>query len=77
MNPYTPGIRRSRRDCGNLEAAVIADGSAGVKWAAVAATAAILRRMKASSSETANQAAVAATAAILRRITSEFRWNNS
>ena len=60
--------RRSRRDCGNLEAAWWEEHKVKREQAAVAATAAILRREYGVVSATPPAfAAVAATAAILRR----------
>ena len=60
-------ICRSRRDCGNLEAVSIDAGECHLTSAAVAATAAILRRNFSIDNNAQVSAAVAATAAILRR----------
>ena len=58
---------RSRRDCGNREAAGSLARRSGRGPAAVAATAAIVRRCLRSSLAAVAKAAVAATAAIVRR----------
>ena len=60
---------RSRRDCGNLEAVTGSPIAPSTIGAAVAATAAILRRICIHESVCSDPfAAVAATAAILRRV---------
>jgi len=62
------GVSRSRRDCGNREAAKVLVGFHRDGGAAVAATAAIVRRQSGGGGRmTTREAAVAATAAIVRR----------
>src|SRR5580698_4624954 len=69
MNDGKPVLCRSRRDCGNLEAVGAATNFVFDTNAAVAATAAILRRRTWQFPFRESQpAAVAATAAILRRL---------
>ena len=62
------GASRSRRDCGNLEAVLFSFFVSFHLYAAVAATAAILRRSEMTPTTQRGKAAVAATAAILRRL---------
>ena len=68
LSSWRGGCCRSRRDCGNLEAATQAMHQSRAVSAAVAATAAILRRTPVWKPDwQLKEAAVAATAAILRR----------